>query len=85
MISSVMFERTSIRKKSTMKIHMLTHTKEKSHECEVCKKKFSRKHDLNAHIRIHTGDRPFGCDICFRRFTQRSNRNKHLRTHEKLQ
>ena len=61
---------------------MLTHTKEKPHECEVCKKKFSHKSTLDNHIRIHTGDRPFGCDVCGRRFSQRSTRNKHLRTRQ---
>ena len=61
---------------------MLTHTKEKSHECEFCEKKFSQKAHLNGHIRIHTGDRPFGCDVCYRRFSTSSNRNVHLRTRQ---
>ena len=61
---------------------MLIHSKEKHHECEVCKKKFSRKSNLNTHIRIHTGDRPFGCDVCGRRFTQSSSRNAHFKTHK---
>ena len=60
---------------------MLTHTKEKPHECEICKKKFSKKSSLNVHIRIHTGDRPFACDVCHRRFTTSSNRNTNLRSH----
>ena len=63
---------------------MLTHTNEKPHECEVCKKKFSLKSNLIVHRRIHTGDRPFGCDICYKRFRQSSTRNKHLRTHQQL-
>ena len=63
---------------------MLTHTKERPHECETCKKKFSRKYHLDRHIRIHTGDRPFGCNVCFRRYSDRSSRNKHLKTHQQL-
>ena len=62
---------------------MLTHTKDKPHGCEVCKKKFSNKSTLNCHIIIHTGDRPFGCDVCGKRFSDRSTRNKHLRIHQK--
>ena len=42
---------------------MLTHTKEKPHECEFCRKKFSQKSNLNAQVRTHTGDRAFGCDV----------------------
>ena len=64
------------------KAHMLTHTKEKSHECDICIKKFYNKSDLDKHIRIYTGDRPFDCNVCHRRFTQSSTRNKHLRTHQ---
>ena len=59
-----------------------SHTKEKPHECEVCKKTFSQKAHLNTHLRIHTGDRPFSCDICHKRFSDSSNRNRHLRTHQ---
>ena len=61
---------------------MLTHTKEKPHECVMCKKKFSQKSHLQNHIRIHTADRQFGCDFCRRRFAQSSTGNKHLRTHQ---
>ena len=34
---------------------MLTHTKIKAHECDICKKKFSTEGDLVQHFRIHLG------------------------------
>ena len=64
---------------------MLTHTKEKPHECEICKNNFSHKFNLNVHIRIHTRDRSFVCDVCHRRFSTRSSRNSHFRTHQQQQ
>ena len=43
---------------------MLTHTKVKDHECDICKKKFSRRSILVEHFRIHLGEKPYGCAEC---------------------
>ena len=43
---------------------MLTHTKIKAHEFDICKKKFSEKGSLIRHFRIHLGEQPFGCAKC---------------------
>ena len=62
---------------------MLTHTKVKAHECDICKKKFSEKDHLVQHFRLHLGEKPFGCAECGKWFTANSGRNQHIRTHHK--
>ena len=57
---------------------MLTHTKVKPHECDICKKNFSLKHQLVTHFRIHLGKKPYGCADCGKWFTDSSNRNQHI-------
>ena len=60
---------------------MLTHTKVKAYECDICKKKFSQKSSLITHVRIHLGEMPYGCSKCEKWFTQISGRDQHLRIH----
>lgn len=53
---------------------------EKKFSCDICERKFSRKHNLKSHAMIHTDKKPFQCTKCdasFRRFHD-------LRRHEKL-
>ena len=59
---------------------MLTHTKVKAHECDICKKRFSQKNHLIEHFRIHLGEKPCGCSKCEKWFTYVAARNQHLRT-----
>ena len=66
-----------------MNAHILTHTKVKAHECDICKKMFTKKGDLVEHFRIHLGEKPYGCAKCGKWFTGSFNRNKHIRTHHK--
>ena len=62
---------------------MLTHTKVKSHECDICKKKFSQKGSLVSHFRIHLGEKPYGCAECGKWFTTSSGRDYHIKTYHK--
>ena len=52
----VLCEKKNFSRKFVLKSHMLTHTKVKAHECDICMKKFSRKDSLDFHFRIvHLG------------------------------
>ncbi|XP_038217000.1 zinc finger protein 252-like, partial [Zerene cesonia] len=55
--------------------------KSKSHECNVCNKKFSSRLLLTEHTNIHTGKRPYSCDICNKSFASRYTQQSHLKTH----
>ena len=62
---------------------MLTHTKVKAHECDICKKKFTRKFTLVEHFRIHLGEKPYGCSKCEKWFTAIASRRYHFKSHHK--
>ena len=39
-----------------MVVHKRYHTGEKPHKCDVCEKRFVRKHSLKHHKKFHTGE-----------------------------
>ncbi|XP_031637092.1 zinc finger protein 37 homolog [Contarinia nasturtii] len=52
----------SLEVKQKISSDVRTHNGEKPHQCDRCKKRFSRKYHLNTHIRRHTGEKPYQCD-----------------------
>ncbi|KAK0045855.1 zinc finger protein 652 [Biomphalaria pfeifferi] len=51
-------------KRQNLKYHMVTHTHEKPHQCEVCGQSFSLIKNMRRHMLLHTDSRPFSCKIC---------------------
>ncbi|XP_060596353.1 zinc finger protein 391-like isoform X2 [Ruditapes philippinarum] len=51
-------------KRSNLKFHMMTHSREKPHQCELCGQSFSLVKNMKRHMLLHANDRPFRCDCC---------------------
>ena len=66
---------------SLLKIHNLTHSKQKPFACDQCPKSFSTNGSLSRHKRIHSGERPYSCDLCSKKFAQSGDLIKHKRIH----
>ncbi|XP_075915044.1 uncharacterized protein LOC142908359 [Petromyzon marinus] len=68
-------------RKSSLKIHQRTHTREKPFKCTVCEKAFAHLQHLHNHQRTHTGEKPFKCTVCEKAFAQLPHLHSHQRTH----
>jgi uncharacterized Zn-finger protein len=53
----------------------------RSHECEVCKKRYSKKSKLQRHFLVHTGERPYICKLCNKSFTEKGKLKRHSLSH----
>ncbi|CAL1547664.1 unnamed protein product [Lymnaea stagnalis] len=60
-IQGCQFEAT---KRQNLKYHMVTHTHEKPHQCDICGQSFSLIKNMRRHMLLHTDTRPFSCKIC---------------------
>lgn len=51
-------------KRNYLRYHMLTHTHEKPHQCEVCGQSFSLIKNMKRHMLLHSSKRDFMCEKC---------------------
>jgi len=49
---------------SSVKIHRIMHTGERTYKCDLCKKALFVTTNLNKDKVIHTGEKPFKCKVC---------------------
>lgn len=61
--------------------YVIKHTRARTHDCEICGKRFVHKSHLDMHIVRHTELRPYVCNVCGKMFKANSNLKKHCRTH----
>ena len=69
--------------KRNLRRHMLTHSGEKPHHCEQCKKSFSLKSNLKRHAMTHSGEKPHHCQHCNKSFVRKDQLVSHMKVHEK--
>ena len=73
--------------KSALEKHILTHTKERPHECPECHKRFVQTSHVNYHIKtVHAPPgavrlKQHSCLECGAKFSTASTLRKHYRTH----
>jgi KRAB domain-containing zinc finger protein len=73
--------------KSALEKHILTHTKERPHECPECRKRFVQTSQVNYHIKtVHAPPgtlrlKHHSCLECGAKFSTASTLRKHYRTH----
>lgn len=63
----------SFKVKMYLRKHRFLHTGIKKFQCDICGKKFPRKHGLDQHSVTHSESYPFECDVCNRRFKTKRN------------
>ncbi len=54
-------------------------SKERPHQCQICKACFKTRQTLQKHHLIHTGEKPFRCQFCDANFRQSSQVKRHIK------
>ena len=65
-----------------MKDHILIHTGEKLHKCDICELSFTQSSTLNKHKRIHSAEKLHNCEFCGKSFANSISYHKRICTKE---
>ena len=66
---------------STLKDHLLTHTREKIYNCQQCTYSCSKAEHLRRHMMIHTGEMSYSCEQCTYSCSRADSLKRHMLTH----
>ena len=64
--------------------HVVAHTTEALHKCDICGKALKNKAYMEIHKRIHTGFKPYACSECSLSFRTASGLRKHKIIHSSV-
>lgn len=72
--------------KSSLDVHLQTHSGRRQHACLICGKEFTTKWNLKLHRWTHTSrtSKPFKCDQCNGAFIRQSDFQAHLNSHKSI-
>ena len=68
------------RTSDNLKIHEVTHTRERPFSCNICFRRFYEKSKLKRHQLIHEGEKAYPCNYCDLKFRQHYNMKRHIAT-----
>jgi len=66
-------------KKTSLKLHMHVHFKEKNFHCTSCSSKFQTENQLSFHVKTtHNPNKDFACELCENRFSHKGALVRHF-------